>query len=375
MSVTRRRFGQLSAGALLLGGLGLRADLSLAANPRGVALHGISAFGELKYAPDFTHFGYVNPDAPKGGEMNFSVPNWAFNQNPQTFNTLNTFVQKGDAPPRMELCYDALMFAVSDEPSSLYGMLAETVTISEDGNTFTFAMRPEARWHDGTPITADDAAWTLMTFKADGHPSLLLALTEMASAEAPDSSTLIVTFTGRQSAQAVLTLAAMPILSKTWHEANPFADATMERPLTSGAYKPGLVNPGQSIVYERVEDYWARDLPFAQGRNNFDRIRIDFYRERQAAFEAFKKGDITYRQEFTSKAWATEYGFPAVEEGKVVVTTFDAETVPSMQAWALNTRRDKLSDPRTREAIGLAFDFDWTNDNLFYGAYARADSV
>ncbi len=303
------------------------------------------------------------------------MPNWAFNQNPQTFNTLNTFVQKGDGPPRIELCYDALMFAADDEPSAIYGLLAESVTISADRDAYTFALRPEARWHDGTALTAHDAAYTLTTFKADGHPSLALSLKDMVSAEAPDDRTLVVTFDGQQSDRAVLTLAVMPIISKVWNEANGFTDATMEVPLTSGPYRVGRVDAGQTIEYERVADWWGQDLAIARGRNNFDRLRIDFYRERQAAFEAFKKGDIHFRQEFTSKDWETEYDFPAIQEGKVVKRTFESEKVPSFQAWALNTRRDKFADIRTREAIGLAFDFEWTNTNLFYGAYGRAESA
>ncbi len=192
---------------------------------------------------------------------------------------------------------------------------------------------------------------------------------------ATDDHTLVVTFNGEQSDRAVLTLAVMPIISKVWNEANGFLDATMEVPLTSGPYRVGRVDAGQTIEYERVADWWGRDLAIAQGRNNFDRLRIDFYRERQAAFEAFKKGDIHFRQEFTSKNWATEYDFPALNEGKVVKREFDSEKRPSFQAWALNTRRDKFADIRTREAIGLAFDFEWTNRNLFYDAYARSESA
>ncbi len=373
--LTRRGFGQLSLSAFFLGAAVIRPDLSLAAVPSGTPLHGLSAFGDLKYAPDFTHFDYVNPSAPKGGVLNISVPNWAFNQNPQTFNTLNTFVQKGDAPPRMELCYPALMVRALDEPSAIYGLLAETVSLSEDGNIFTFTLREEAVWDDGSPITAQDVAYSLNTFKSDGHASLLLALGELDDVVATDERTVEFRFSGNQSAQAILTAAVMPIISSEWNEEIGFTNAVMERPMTGGPYKLGNVQVGRSITYERNETWWGNALGVAKGQNNFGTIRIDFFSDRQAAFEAFKKGDITHRQEFTSKVWANDYDFPAVQDGRVIKTGFSSEKVPLMQAWALNTRREKLADPRTREAIGLAFDFEWTNTNIFYGLYARSDSV
>ncbi|MDD9908953.1 MAG: extracellular solute-binding protein [Ahrensia sp.] len=378
--ITRRRFGQLSAAAFLLGPLASRPRGALAANPAGEPLHGLSAFGELKYAAEYTHFDYVNPEAPKGGTFNFSIPNWAFNQNPQTFDTLNTFVLRGNAPPRMEMCFDALMFAenvspsVGDEPSAIYGMLAQSVEISEDRNRYTFKLRPEARWHDGTPITAADVAFTYETFKEEGHPSIALALRHLEAVEVVEERTATLVFNGEQSDRAILTAAVMPIVSRAFYTANSFTDTTMTPPLGSGPYKVGRVSAGNFIEYERATDYWAKDMPFNVGRNNFDTIRIEFYRERQAAFEAFKKGDIHYRQEFTSKTWATEYDFPALNEGKVKRQLFDAEKSPSFQGWAVNRRRAKLADPRTVQAIGLCFDFEWTNDNLFFGAYARSHS-
>lgn len=349
-------------------------DLSFAEVPRGTRLHGLSAFGDLKYKPDFKHFDYVNPDAPKGGLFNFAPPNWVFNQSTLTFNTLNSFIAKGDAPPRMEMCFDSLMASALDEPDALYGLLAESVSISDDRNVFEFALRPEARFHDGTPLTADDAAFTFNLYKQDGHPSLLLPLTQMTEAEAVDPQTLRLTFTGKQSARTILNVAGFPIVSKTYFTANPFDGASMKPPLGSGPYKVGRVAPGQTIEYERVADYWARDLPVNRGLYNFDRIRIEFYRDRQAAFEAFKKGNILYRQEFTSRIWATGYDFPALEEGKVVRREFPSEKRPSMQATALNQRRERFRDPRVRKAIGMCFDFEWARRNLFYGSYERSQS-
>ncbi|MEM8748736.1 MAG: extracellular solute-binding protein [Pseudomonadota bacterium] len=374
MGLTRRQFGKLSAAALLAGPVALRAQVSLAANPAGVQLHGISAFGDLKYTADFPNFSYVNPQAPKGGTFNFSVPNWGFNQNPQTFDTLNSFVLKGNAPPRMELCFDALMIAPSDEASALYGMLAETVEISQDRNRYTFRLRPEAKWHDGTPVTSQDVAFSYDALKRDGHPSLSLSLRDLVGVTTSDPRTCTLEFNGKQSDRAILAAAVMPIFSKAWYTDNAFTETTMTPPLSSGAYRVKKAVAGRYIEYERVNDYWAKDLPFSVGRANFDVIRIEFYRERQAAFEAFKKGDVTYRQEFTSKTWATEYDFPAMQDGRVKKQLFPSEKVPSFQGWAINKRRKKFADKRTVQAIALCFDFEWTNKNFFFDAYARTQS-
>ena len=345
-----------------------------AAMPTGVPLRGLSAFGDLKYGPDFGHFDYVNPDAPKGGTFIFSPPYWYFNQNTLTFNTLNSFALKGDAPPRMELCFEGLMTGALDEPDALYGLVAETVTISDDRNRFEFALRPQARFHDGSPLTAEDAAFTFNLLKEKGHPDLQLPLLELEEAVAADLRTLKLRFSGKQSARTILDVAGFPILSKASIEKNGFEGSPMTPLLGSGPYKVGLVRPGQTIEYERVDDHWARDLPVNIGKFNFDRIRIEFYRERQAGFEAFKKGDILYRQEFTSRLWATGYDFPALAEGKVVKREFPGEKRPSMQATAINLRRERFRDVRVRRAIALCFDFEWTRRNLFYDAYERSHS-
>jgi microcin C transport system substrate-binding protein len=341
----------------------------------GKALHGLSAFGDLKYGPDFTHFDYASPDAPKGGTFNFPPPNWAYNQNVSTFNTLNTFVRASDAPPRMEMCFDSLMVRALDEPDALYGLVAESVTISEDRNSFEFKLRPEAKFSDGSPLTAEDVAYTYRLFKEKGHPSLLLPLREAVDFIAVEDHLFRLVFSGKQSDRTILGLAEYPIVSKAFFEKNPFDGSQLNPPLGSGPYKVGRFGAGQYIEYERREDYWGRDLPVNRGLHHFDVIRVEFYRERQAGFEAFKKGRIVYREEFTSKTWATEYDFPAIEEGKVVKRTFPAELQPSLQAWALNQRRERFRDPRVRFAIGNCFDFEWTQRNLFYGSYHRSQSL
>lgn len=368
---TRRHF---LAGAGALAALPMLPKSGHVAPATGRPLYGISTFGDLKYAEGFSHFDYASPDAPQGGTFNFQVPNWLFNQSPLSFNTLNTWVPRGDAPPRVEMCHDTLMGGSLDEPDSLYGLLAETITISEDRNSFTFRMRPEARFHDGTPVTAEDAAFTFNILKEKGHPQLQLPLMEMVEAVA-DGADVRVTFTGNQSPTTVFSVAGYPVLSKAWFEANPFDGSQLNAPLGNGQYRVGRYSAGNFIEYEKVADYWGRDLGANRGLNHFQTIRVEFYRERQAGFEAFKKGDILFRQEFTARTWATEYDFPALREGRVVKGEFPGEIRPSMQAWALNQRRERFRDPRVREAINLCFDFEWTNRNLFYDAYARAQST
>lgn len=368
---SRRQFLKLSGAALAAPLLPTRLFAGL---PTETPLYGISTFGELKYPEGFSHFDYANPDAPQGGRFVFSVPNWFFNQSPLTFNTLNTFVPRGDAPPRIEMCHDGLMKGSLDEPDSLYGLLAESVTIGSDWNSFRFRMRPEARFHDGSTVTAEDGAFTFNILKEKGHPSLMLPLSEMTEAVAEGERELVVRFSGKQSPQTIFTVATYPVLSKAWFEDRPFDASRIEAPLGCGPYKVGRFSAGQFIEYERVSDYWGRDLNVNRGLNHFDRIRIEFFRDRQAGFEAFKKGDIHFRQEFTSRVWATEYDFPAIVENRVVKREFPGELRPSMQAWAINQRRERFRDPRVREAIAHCFDFEWTNANLFFGIYTRSQS-
>lgn len=337
-------------------------------------LHGLSVFGDLKYGPDFAHFDYINPGAPKGGTIRFQPPNWLYNQNVQTFNTMNSFVLRGDAPPRMQLIFDSLMTSALDEPDSVYGLLAESVAVSDDGNVYRFTLREGPRFHDGSELTAEDVAFSLMTLKEKGHPNISQEIREMASAEADGPKTVVVTLDGKQTRTTILTIVGLPVFSKAYYSTRTFEASTLEPPLGSGPYKVGRMSAGRYIDYERVPDYWGADLPVNVGHNNFDVIRIDFFTERQTAFEAFKKGEITHREEFTSITWAKNYNFPAFVEGRVKKSLFPREKRPSFQGWFFNTRRKKFADRRTRQAIGLAFDFEWSNRNLFFDSYMRIDS-
>lgn len=374
MRFSRREFVKTAAGAALA--LPLTGRLSLASNPTETPLHGISSFGELKYPAGFEHFDFASPEAPTGGLFNFSPSNWGFNQNTQTFNTLNSFVLQGEAPPRMELCFDTLMSEAWDEPDALYGLLAETVTISPDRNTYRFELRSQARFHDGSPVTAHDVAWSVATLKDDGHPQLALDLINVSSATAIDDRTVEIVFNGKQSDRVILAIAStLPVFSRKWFGERKITDVALEVMLSSGRYEVRDFSAGQYIAYGRVADYWGRDLPVSRGLDHFEEVRIEFFRERQAAFEAFKKGNIGWREEFTSKTWATEYDFPARQEGKVRLAEFPEERNPSMQAFAVNTRRAKFAHPATRRAIARLFDFEWTNRNLFFDAYVRSDSL
>jgi microcin C transport system substrate-binding protein len=370
--LTRRQALSLAGAAAASASL---APFAWAAGRSG--LHGLAIFGDLKYPAGFTHFEYLNPAAPKGGRMNFQPPNWANNQSPTTFNTLNGFVLKGDAPPRIEMTFDTLMTRATDEPDAIYGLVAESVDVSDDLLTWMFHLSSAARFHDGSPLTADDAAFSLMLLKDKGHPSIAEPLRQMAAADAIDATTLKVTLTPDHTRQTILSVAGdCPIFSKAYYSAHPFDSSSLDAPLGSGPYRVGNLAPGRFIEYERVADYWGKDLAVNAGANNFDIIRIDFFTERQTAFEAFKKGDITFREEFTAITWAQGYDFPAITAGKVKKTTeFSAERLPSFQGFYINARRPQFADPRTRLAIGLAFDFEWSNANLFFGSYTRGASL
>jgi len=336
--------------------------------------HGLSAFGDLKYPPDFTHFHYVNPAAPKGGTLALQIKQTTGNQNFDTFNTLNIYVLRGDGAAGMGATFDSLMTGSGDEPDALYGLVAKSVRVSEDKLTYRFTLRPEARFHDGSPLTAKDAAFSLNVLKEKGHPTYRALLTQMASAEAETDDVLRVRFTPQRSRDLHLVVAALPIFSERYWQDKDFEAATLEAPLGSGPYKVGRFETGRYIEFERVPDYWAKDLPVRVGQNNFDRVRWEYFRDRTVAFEAFKNGTLNYHEEYTSRIWSTGYDFPAMREGKVKKEEIANDSPPTIQGWHFNTRRDAFKDPRIREAIGLAFDFEWTNANIMFGLYKRTTS-
>jgi microcin C transport system substrate-binding protein len=367
--LSRRHVLALGAGALsapLLRGA--------RASEGGVEAHGISAFGDLKYPAGFRQFGYVNADAPKGGTFSLIPSVRAYNQSYQTFNSLNAFILKGDGAQGMDMTFAPLMVRANDEPDAMYGLAARSVQISPDKLVYRFTMRPEAKFHDGTKLTAHDAAFSLTTLKAKGHPLIIVQLRDMVSAEALDDATLVVTFAPKRARDVPLYVAGLPIFSKAYYATKAFDESTLDTPLGSGPYKVGKFEVNRYIEYERVKEWWGADLPVCRGSYNFDVIRYEFYRDRDVAFEGFTGKNYLYREEFTSRIWATRYDFPAVKDGRVKLEVLPDDTPSGAQGWFINTRRDKFKDPRVREALIYAFDFEWTNKTIMYGAYARTVS-
>jgi len=336
--------------------------------------HGLSSFGELKYPAAFKHFDYVNPSAPKGGTLSLQLRQTLGNQNFDTFNTLNIYVLKGDGAAGMPATFDTLMAASADEPGAMYGLAARAVRISADKLTYRFLLRPEARFHDGSKLTAKDVAFSLMILKEKGHPTFRAVLTELASAEAEADDVVVVRFSPTRSRDVHLTVSMLPIFSEAYWRGRDFEASTLEPPLGSGPYRVSRFEQGRFIEFERVPDYWGKDLPVNVGQSNFDHIRYEYFRDRLVAFEAFKAGTFNYREEFTSRIWATSYDFPAMREGRVKREEITSGAPVPSQGWYFNLRREAFKDPRIREAIGLAFDFEWTNTNIMFSSYRRMTS-
>ncbi len=369
--LSRRRALAL-AGATALGGI--RGVWPARADDE-IETHGLSAFGELAYPPDFHHFRYVDPQAPKGGTFSQIGPNREYNQNFLTFNSLNSYILKGDAAQGMDLTFATLMVRSGDEPDAMYGLAAEKVRRSADGLRYRFFIRPAARFHDGSRLTAHDVAFSLNLLKAKGHPIITQLLRDLVGAQAQDDTVVDVAFAPKRARDVPLFVAGLPIFSRAYYTGKPFEESTLETPLGSGAYKVGRFEPGRYIEYQRVKDWWGADLPVARGQNNFDIVRFEYYRDREVGFEGFSAGSYVFREEFTSRFWATRYDFPAMKAGRVKKDTLPDDTPSGAQGWFINTRRAKFADPRLREALCDAFDFEWTNKTIMYGSYERTVSV
>ena len=370
MAITRRRVLQTTAaaGGLLLPGV-------RAARAEGeVESYGLSVFGELGLPADFKHLGYVNPDAPKGGALIVQIKETNGNQNFDTFDTFNIFVFKGDGAAGMDATFDTLMTGSGDEPSTMYGIAAKSVRWSADKLTYRFTLRPEARFRDGSRLTARDVAWSMTALKTKGHPLYRQILDELDGAEAEGDDVCVVRFSPKRSRDMHLIAAGLPIFSSAWYADHEFDAVSLEPPMSSGPYKVASFEQGRFVEFERVKDYWAKDLPVNVGQNNFDRLRYEYYRERQVAFEDFKAGKLTYNEEYTARYWALNYDFPAVKEGRVKRDEVPDGKARTTEGWHFNLRRPQFKDPRVREAIGYCFDFEWTQKNIMYGAYVRLRS-
>jgi microcin C transport system substrate-binding protein len=335
--------------------------------------HGLSIFGDLKYAADFKHFDYVNPSAPKGGEVRL--------RDIGSFDNLNPFIIKGIKLRGMGavaqgLPYDSLMTSAADEPDAMYGLVAETVEVGPDRRWVEFKLRSAARFHDGSPITAADLIYSFNTLKTEGSPNFRINLADVVKVEARAGNLVRYSFRdGAVTRDLPSIIAGLPILSKAYYAKVKFNRTTVTPPLGSGPYRISKVDQGRTLTYERVKDYWARDLPVNVGRYNFDRLTFVFFRDRTIALQAFKAGDYGFREEFTSKSWARGYDFPAVDKKWVKLESIPNLAPAPRQYFVLNLRRNKFKDARVREAFGLAFDFAWTNKNLFYGLYDRTLSI
>ncbi len=370
--VTRR--GALKGGAAMLAAGPVFIASRAFAEAGWTEAHGLSTFGELALPPDFKHFAYVNPAAPKGGYVTIQLRSGGGNQSFDTFNTLNSFVDKGDGVGGTELIFDSLVTSHADEPLTAYGLLAKSILISPDRLAYRFRLRDEARFHDGSPLTAEDVAFSMNIIKAKGHSSYRLLLRELESVTVDDPRTVTVRLAPKRSRDLHLLVASLSVFSKKFWEGRDFEAAILEPILGSGAYRMGRFEQGRHMEYERVADYWGRDLPVNVGLNNFDRIRYEYFRDRNVAFEAFKAGTVTYQEEYTARQWATGYDFPALRDGRVKREELPRTAVTASQGWYFNTRRDMFRDKRVREAIALCFDFEWTNKNIMFGLRARTAS-
>lgn len=341
--------------------------LAFAAPPQDVpTVHGLSMYDTPALPADFAHFPYVNPDAPKGGEM--------VRASIGSFNSTNPFIIKGTPASGLMLSYDTLMVQNPDEPFSMYGLLAEGIRLDPDRRWMEFDLHPEARFHDGTPVTAADVVFSFRLLRDEGEPFYRAYYADVTSVKALDEHTVRFEFAEKNSRELPLILGQLPVLPEHFWKDREFATPTLDPLLGSGPYRIAHIEPGQRIVYQRVEDYWGQNLPVNRGRHNIDRLIFDYYRDQTVALEAFKAGNIDLRVESSSSNWATAYDFPAANQGFVERLLIPSGQPAGMQAYVMNLRREKFQDVRVRRAFNLAFDFQWLNANLFYGAYERTDS-
>ena len=347
---------------VLLWGAALVASAPAAADPN----YGFALYGDLKYPAGFTHFDYADPAALKGGAVKFNGIG--------TYDTFNPYTLKGVKADGLGFLYDSLMTAAGDEPSSQYGLVAESIDVAADHLSVVFTLRKEARFHDGSAITPDDVIWTFETLKTKGAPQYHLYYADVIKAEKLGERGVKFSFSSADNRELPAILGELPVLSKTYWSTHDFEKTTLEAPLSSGPYVIGSFDPGRSITYRRVADYWAKELPATKGRFNFETIRYDYYRDASVALEAFKAGQYDIRSENVAKNWAIGYDSPALSAGLIKKDLIKNEVPQGMQGFAFNTRRPIFQDRRVRQALGYLFDFDWTNKNLFYGAYTRTQS-
>lgn len=328
--------------------------------------HALAMNGEPKYGPDFTHFDYAFPDAPKGGAVRLAAIG--------TFDSFNPFIVKGNSADGLGLLFDTLTEQSLDEPFTEYGLLADRIELASDRSSMTFHLRSEARFHDGSPVTARDAAFTFKTLVEHGNPHYAQYYADVERVDVVDAQTVTFVFKPGSSQELPLILGQLPVLSEASWQGRDFSASGLQVPVGSGPYRIGEFKAGQRLTFTRDPGYWGRDLPVNKGRHNFDTIIYDYYRDLTVTLEAFKAGEYDFRQEYNSKQWATGYTGPAVNAGMIRTESVPHKLSQGMQAFVFNTRRAIFADPLVRQALNFAFDFEWSNKNLFYGQYARSTS-
>ncbi len=330
--------------------------------------YGLSAFNTLKYGPNFKHFDYVNPNAPIGGNIRL--------MGIDSFDSLNPFILKGVPPAGVGLVHATLMVRAMDEPDALYGMVAQTIEMPDDRSQITFHLNPIAKFNNGSPITAEDVVFTYQTLVSKGHPQYKFIFSGVAKVSILDRHSVRFIFKTANNRDLPLQVAAMPVLSKEYYNKNKFDKTTLKPPLGAGPYQITKVDPGRSITYRRIKNYWGERLPVMRGRYNFQKISVLYFRDRDVAFQAFFSGAYDFREEFTSRSWATQYDNKnPIKDKRIVRDTLPDARPSGLQAFFFNMRRKKFKDRRVRAALDYAFDFEWTNKTLFYSLYERTNSV
>ncbi len=326
----------------------------------------LSMQGTPRYPPDFTHVDYANPDAPKGGAL--------IEARIGSFDSVNRWIVIGTYNPLLYLAYDQLMQRAENEPYTLYALVAESVTVPDDRSWIEFALNPKAKFSDGAPITTDDVIFTYETLRRWGRPYYRNSYAHVAEVRRIDERHVRFILGPGYQRESVMTLAQMPVFSKRYWDGRDFNRPTLDIPITSGPYRVAAIDPGRSMTYSRRDDYWAKDLPINEGQYNFDTIREDYYRDDNVALEAFKAGAVTFRRENDATKWMTGYDFPAAADGRVIRDDMPEARVDSMRALIFNLRRPFFADRRVRQALGLAFDFEWMNKALFRSSFRRIES-
>ncbi len=333
-------------------------------------VNALSLIGEPRYKSGFDHFDFVNPNAPKGGTARLSVA-------PGTFDSLNPYIVAGTPPQGIGLVFESLTQDSIGEPSTAYGLIAESITVPSDNSWVEYTLNPKAKWHDGKPITPEDVIFSFNTLMEKGTPFWAQYYHNVKKAEKTGPRKVKFSFDQAGNRELPMIMGQLPVLPKHYWQGRAFDKVTQDPPLGSGPYRISEVKPGRSITYERVKDYWGADLPVNKGFYNFDRITYEFFQDETVELEALKTYKFDFISENTAKTWATQYtpeSFPALKAGLVKKEELRHQNPTGMQAFAFNIRRDVFKDVRVRQALGLAFDFEWTNRNMFYGQYARTES-